>query len=112
MTLMASGSEVEIAVSASKKLAEKNIHTKVISVPSMELFDAQPEDYKIKILGETEIKISLEASHPMSWKKYIGNKGTTIGIEDFGKSAPYKDVYKHFKLTDDDVVNAALRLKD
>ena len=112
MTLMASGSEVEIAVSASKKLAEKNIHTKVISVPSMELFDAQPEDYKIKILGETEIKITLEASHPMSWKKYIGNKGTTIGIEDFGKSAPYKDVYKHFKLTDDDVVNAALRLKD
>ncbi len=112
MTLMASGSEVEIAVSASKKLAEKNVHTKVISVPSMELFDAQPEDYKIKILGETEIKISLEASHPMSWKKYIGNKGTTIGIEDFGKSAPYKDVYKHFKLTDDDVVNAALRLKD
>ena len=112
MTLMASGSEVEIAVSASKKLAEKNIHTKVISVPSMELFDAQPEDYKIKILGETEIKISLEASHPMSWKKYIGNKGTTIGIEDFGKSAPYKDVYKHFKLTDDDVVNAALKLKD
>tara|TARA_Y200000002_G_scaffold220787_1_gene182249 strand:+ start:13 stop:1956 length:1944 start_codon:yes stop_codon:yes gene_type:complete len=112
MTLMASGSEVEIAVSASKKLAEKNVHTKVISVPSMELFDAQPEDYKIKILGETEIKISLEASHPMSWKKYIGNKGITIGIEDFGKSAPYKDVYKHFKLTDDDVVNAALRLKD
>ena len=112
MTLMASGSEVEIAVSASKKLAEKNIHTKVISVPSMELFDAQPEGYKQKILGETEIKISLEASHPMSWEKYIGNKGTAIGIEDFGKSAPYKDVYKYFKLTDDDVVNAALRLKD
>ena len=48
----------------------------------------------------------------MSWKKYIGNKGVTIGIEDFGKSAPCKDVYKHFKLTDDDVVNAALRLKN
>jgi len=112
MTLMASGSEVEIAVSASKKLVKKNIHTKVISVPSMELFDAQPEDYKSKILGETEMKISLEASQPMSWKKYIGNNGITIGIEDFGKSAPYKDVYKHFKLTDDDVVNAALRLKN
>ena len=112
ITLMASGSEVEIAVSASKKLAEKNIHTKVVSVPSMELFDAQQEDYKLKVLGETEIKISLEASQPMSWKKYIGNKGVTIGIEDFGKSAPCKDVYKHFKLTDDDVVNAALRLKN
>tara|TARA_B100000886_G_scaffold58003_4_gene35697 strand:- start:6246 stop:8189 length:1944 start_codon:yes stop_codon:yes gene_type:complete len=112
ITLMASGSEVEIAVSASKKLAEKNIHTKVVSVPSMELFDAQQEDYKLKVLGETEIKISLEASQPMSWKKYIGNKGVTIGIEDFGKSAPCKDVYKYFKLTDDDVVNAALRLKN
>ena len=112
ITLMASGSEVEIAVSASKKLAEKNIHSKVVSVPSMELFDAQQEDYKLKVLGETEIKISLEASQPMSWKKYIGNKGVTIGIEDFGKSAPCKDVYKHFKLTDDDVVNAALRLKN
>ena len=112
LTLMASGSEVDIAVSAAKKLAEKNIYTKVISVPSMELFDAQPENYKLKILGETELKISIEASQPMSWKKYVGKNGTTLGIEDFGKSAPYKDVYKHFKLTDDDVVNAALRLEN
>ena len=112
LTLMASGSEVDIAVSAAKKLAEKKIYTKVISVPSMELFDDQPEDYKLKILGETDLKISLEASQPMSWKKYVGKNGTTLGIEDFGKSAPYKDVYKHFKLTDDDVVNAALRLEN
>ena len=112
MTLMASGSEVEIAVSAARKLAEKNIFSKVISVPSMELFDTQSEDYKSKILGETDLKISLEASQPMSWKKYVGKNGTTLGIEDFGKSAPYKDVYKHFKLTDDDVVNAALRLEN
>ena len=112
LTLMASGSEVDIAVSAAKKLAEKNIYTKVISVPSMELFDDQPEDYKLRILGETELKISIEASQPMSWKKYVGKNGATLGIEDFGKSAPYKDVYKHFKLTDDDVVNAALRLEN
>ena len=112
LTLMASGSEVDIAVSAAKKLAEKNIYAKVISVPSMELFDDQPEDYKLKILGETDLKISIEASQPMSWKKYVGKNGATLGIEDFGKSAPYKDVYKHFKLTDDDVVNAALRLEN
>ena len=112
LTLMASGSEVDIAVSAAKKLAEKKIYTKVISVPSMELFDDQPEDYKLRILGETALKISIEASQPMSWKKYVGKNGTTLGIEDFGKSAPYKDVYKHFKLTDDDVVNAALRLEN
>ena len=112
LTLMASGSEVDIAVSAAKKLAEKKIYAKVISVPSMELFDDQPEDYKLRILGETALKISIEASQPMSWKKYVGKNGTTLGIEDFGKSAPYKDVYKHFKLTDDDVVNAALRLEN
>tara|TARA_B100000941_G_scaffold250118_1_gene196243 strand:- start:946 stop:2898 length:1953 start_codon:yes stop_codon:yes gene_type:complete len=112
LTLMASGSEVDIAVSAAKKLAEKKIYAKVISVPSMELFDDQPEDYKLRILGETELKISIEASQPMSWKKYVGKNGTTLGIEDFGKSAPYKDVYKHFKLTVDDVVNAALRLEN
>jgi transketolase len=69
LTLMASGSEVEIAISASKKLAQKNINSKVISFPSMELFDAQPENYRSKILDETKIKISIEASHPMSWKK-------------------------------------------
>ena len=112
LTLMASGSEVDIAVSAAKKLAEKNIYTKVISVPSMELFDAQPENYKLKVLGETELKISIEASQPMSWKKYVGKNGATLGIEGFGKSAPYKDVYEYFKLTDDDVVNAALRLEN
>ncbi len=112
ITLMASGSEVEIAVSASKKLAEKSIYSKVISVPSMELFDEQSESYKSKTLEETELKISIEASHPMSWKKYVGNKGIAMGIEDFGKSAPYKDIYKHFKLTDDDIVNAALKLRN
>jgi transketolase len=111
ITLMASGSEVEIAVSAAKKLSNKDIHTKVISVPSMELFDAQPEDYKSQILNETELKISIEASHPMSWKKYVGNKGITMGLEDFGRSAPYKEVYKHFKLTDDDIVNSALKIR-
>jgi transketolase len=111
ITLMASGSEVEIAVSAAKKLSNKDIHTKVISVPSMELFDAQTEDYKSKILNETELKISIEASHPMSWKKYVGNKGITMGLEDFGRSAPYKEVYKHFKLTDDDIVNSALKIR-
>jgi len=111
LTLMASGSEVEIAISASKKLAQKNINSKVISFPSMELFDAQPESYRSKILDETKLKISIEASHPMSWKKYVGNNGVTLGIEDFGRSAPYKDVYKYFKLTDDDIVNKALKLR-
>lgn len=111
LTLFASGSEVEIAISASKKLIEKGIHSKVISFPSMEIFEKQSEDYKSKILNETENKISVEASEPSSWRKYVGSNGIAMGIEGFGKSAPYKDIYAHFKLTDDDIVNAAIKLK-
>ena len=111
LTLFASGSEVEIAISASKKLIEKGIHSKVISFPSMEIFEKQSEDYKSKILNETENKISVEASESSSWRKYVGSNGIAMGIEGFGKSAPYKDIYAHFKLTDDDIVNAAIKLK-
>jgi transketolase len=110
LTLLASGSEVEIAISAANKLKDKNIQTKVISFPSMEIFDEQPKSYQSKILDETKCKISIEASHPMSWKKYIGDNGISLGIEEFGKSAPYKEVYKYFKLTDDDVVKKAIEL--
>ncbi len=110
LTLLASGSEVEIAISAANKLKDKNIQTKVISFPSMEIFDEQPKSYQSKILDETKYKISIEASHPMSWKKYIGDNGISLGIEEFGKSAPYKEVYKYFKLTDDDVVKKAIEL--
>ena len=110
LTLLASGSEVEIAISAANKLKDKNIQTKVISFPSMEIFDEQPKSYQSKILNETKCKISIEASHPMSWKKYIGDNGISLGIEEFGKSAPYKEVYKYFKLTDDDVVKKAIEL--
>jgi transketolase len=110
VTLIASGSEVEIAISAANKLKDKNIQTKVISFPSMEIFDEQPKSYQSKILNETKCKISIEASHPMSWKKYIGDNGISLGIEEFGKSAPYKEVYKYFKLTDDDVVKKAIEL--
>jgi transketolase len=110
LTLLASGSEVEIAISAANKLKDKNIQSKVISFPSMEIFDEQPKSYQSKILNETKCKISIEASHPMSWKKYMGDNGISLGIEEFGKSAPYKEVYKYFKLTDDDVVKKAIEL--
>ncbi len=110
ITLMASGSEVEIALEASKKLSQKNIFSKVISFPCMSIFDKQEASYKNQILDETEHKISIEASNPSSWYKYVGNKGIAMGIESFGESAPYKQLYKHFKLTSDDVVHRALKL--
>ena len=103
LTILASGSEVNLAIEVSHKLAKNKIYSKVISVPCQDLFDLQSKSYKQKILGETELKISIEAGSTDCWKKYVGNKGFTFGIEEFGKSAPYKDIYKYFGLTAENV---------
>ena len=103
ITIFASGSEVNLALEVSHKLATENIYSKVISVPCQELFEKQLTNYKEKILNETKFKISIEAGSTDCWKKYVGEKGLTFGINDFGKSAPYKDVYKHFSLTSENI---------
>ena len=99
LTIFASGSEVNLAIKVSHKLAIESIYSKVISVPCQELLEEQSADYKKKNLNETKFKISIEAGSTDCWKKYVGETGLTFGINDFGKSAPYKDVYKHFSLT-------------
>ena len=99
LTILASGSEVNLAIETSHKLAKDKIYTKVISVPCQDLFDLQSKSYKKKILGETKFKISIEAASTDCWKKYVGTDGLTFGIDTFGKSAPYKEIYKHFGLT-------------
>ena len=99
LTIFASGSEVNLALEVSHKLATENTYSKVISVPCQELLEKQSTDYKRKILNETKFKISIEAGSTDCWRKYVGEKGLTFGINDFGKSAPYQDVYKHFELT-------------
>ena len=103
LTIFASGSEVNLAIKVSHKLAIESIYSKVISVPCQELLEKQSADYKQKILNETKFKISIEAGSTDCWKKYVGEKGLTFGINDFGKSAPYKDVYKHFSLTSENI---------
>jgi transketolase len=108
LTIIASGSEVNLAIETSHKLAKQKIYSKVISMPCQDLFDSQSNRYKRKILNETKMKISIEAASTDSWKKYVGNKGLTFGIDTFGKSAPYKEIYKHFGLT---AVNIASKLK-
>jgi len=105
VTLVASGTEVELALKIQDKLKENNIHSKVVSMPCMELFDKQPEDYQKDILEENSLIITLEAGSVMSWQKYIKNKGANLGIDKFGESAPYKEVYKHFKLSEEDITN-------
>ena len=110
LTILASGSEVEIAIEASKKLQQEKIYSKVISVPCQELFEFQNKKYKQKILGETKVKISLEAASTLGWKKLTGNEGMEIGINSFGKSAPYKKIYEHFQITSNNVIQQAKKL--
>ena len=103
LTILASGSEVNLAIETSHKLAKDKIYTKVISVPCQDLFDSQSKSYKEKILGETKFKISIEAASTDCWKKYVGPEGLSFGINTFGKSAPYKEIYKHFGLTAENI---------
>ena len=107
LTIIATGSEVELAVEASQGLAKENIQCKVISMPCQELFDGQSDSYKNSILHETVAKISIEAASTMGWKKYTGNQGRELGIDTFGKSAPYKKIYEHFKLTSNNIIKQA-----
>ncbi len=104
VTILATGTEVELAIEVSQKLATEKIYSKVISMPCHELFDIQKKDYKSKILNETKHKISIEASTTDYWKKYIGESGMAFGIDSFGKSAPYKKIYEHFGLTSNNIV--------
>jgi transketolase len=108
LTILASGSEVNLAIETSHKLAKEKIYSKVISMPCQDLFDLQSNSYKQKIINETKMKISIEAASTDSWKKYVGNNGLTFGIDTFGKSAPYKEIYKHFGLT---AANIAIKSK-
>ena len=104
--LLSSGSETSLACEVSHKLATENIYSKVISMPCQELFDKQDEIYKKEIFSGTELLVSIEASETEFWKKYTGSNGMNFGINDFGKSAPYKDIYDHFKLNSTDITKA------
>ena len=104
VTILSSGSETELACNISHKLATEKIYSKVISMPCQELFDKQNINYKNKILSETKLTVSIEASETGFWRKYTGKNGLNFGIDDFGKSAPYKEIYDHFKLNSESIV--------
>ncbi|MDA7572688.1 transketolase [Candidatus Pelagibacter sp.] len=110
LTILASGSEVNLAIETSHKLAKDKVYAKVISVPCQDLFDSQSKTYKKEILGETRFKISIEAASTDCWKKYVGTDGFTCGIDTFGKSAPYKEIYKHFGLTAENISKKTRKL--
>ncbi len=105
VTIVASGTEVQLALNVQERLKENNIHSKVVSMPCMELFDKQPKSFRDDIIEKNSLIVSLEAGSIVSWQKYIKNKGMNIGIDRFGESAPYKEVYGHFDLTEEKITD-------
>lgn len=103
--LMASGSEVDIALKAASHLADGGVSVRVVSVPSWELFDAQPQDYRRKVLPpEIPLRVAVEAGSRQGWSRYVGSAGTVVGLDHFGASAPYSVLFEKFGLTVETVV--------
>ncbi len=107
LTLLASGSEVGLAMKAAVRLASE-INVRVVSMPSWELFDKQSSEYRASVIPcDCKVKISIEAGVSMGWEKYIGCSGVSISLNHFGKSAPYKELEKLFGFTVDNVISTA-----
>ncbi|MGB5092813.1 MAG: transketolase [Parvibaculum sp.] len=107
VTLIATGSEIEIAIAAQKILEKDGIPTRVVSMPCTNLFDEQSPEYRADILGKGTVKVAIEAALRYGWDKYIGPEGGFVGMTGFGASAPAKDLYKHFNITPEAAVQAA-----
>ncbi len=109
--LMASGSEVSIALEAMEKLKEKGLSTRVVSMPCWELFEQQPREYRDRILPPAiKTRVAIEAGRTQGWDRYVGDQGAVIGLDHFGASAPYQVLYEKFGLTADQVVEKVLGL--
>ncbi|MFC3162142.1 transketolase [Ciceribacter thiooxidans] len=110
VTLLATGSEVEIAIAAAERLqADHGIAAAVVSMPSWELFEEQTPEYRRSVLG-TAPRVAIEAACRLGWDRYIGEGGTFIGMNGFGASAPAPELYRHFGITVEAAVEAACRL--
>lgn len=104
-TIIATGSEVSLAVEAQKKLREEGIEVAVVSMPCTELFDAQDMSYQEEILGKAP-RIAVEAASKFGWEKYVGLEGDIIGMDGFGASGPAEELYKYFGITVEEVTDA------
>jgi transketolase len=109
--VMASGSEVHIALAARAELERGGIATRVVSFPSWELFERQSPAYRDRVLPKaTRARIAIEAAATFGWDRYVGAQGTVIGLDDFGASAPAADLYRHAGLTPDAVITVARQM--
>jgi len=108
VTLISTGSEVEIALRARDLLQAQGVGTRVVSMPSWELFEEQADEYKDAVIDAGSVRIAIEAASPMGWERYTGPNGAFIGMRSFGASAPAKDLYKHFGITAEVAIETAL----
>jgi transketolase len=106
--LMSTGSEVQLAVAAHEQLVAAGIRSRVVSLPSFELFDEQPADYREQVLPPSvTARVAVEAGIRQCWDKYLGFTGAFVGLDTYGASAPYQEIYKHRGITADAVAAAA-----
>jgi transketolase len=110
VVLMSSGSEVALIIEAQARLEAEGIRARVVSMPSMELFEQQSKEYRDSVLPPGIKRVSIEAGHPMSWERWVGTDGIAIGLRRFGASAPYKEIYEHLGISAAKVVEAAKQL--
>jgi transketolase len=110
VVLIATGSEVGLALEAQKRLASDGIGARVVSMPSTNVFDRQDAAWKAHVLPPGIPRVAIEAAHPDFWRKYVGMEGAVVGIATFGESAPAADLFAHFGVTAENVVLAAMRL--
>ncbi|WP_420891144.1 transketolase [Minwuia thermotolerans] len=107
VTLIATGTEVALALAARKQLQADNIPTAVVSMPCREIFDAQDEDYRNQTLRPGTVRIAVEAASPFGWERYVGENGGFVGMTGFGASAPAEQLYEHFGITPAAIAEAA-----
>jgi transketolase len=110
VVLMSSGSEVALILEAQEKLEAQGIRARAVSMPSHELFAKESAEDQASVLPPGIKRIAIEAAHPMSWRRWVGDDGVVLGIERFGASAPYKEIYTHLGLTVDKLVETATKL--
>lgn len=105
VTIFASGSEVAIAKDAADRLEQQGVGVRLVSVPSMELFLQQPQEYRVNMLCNSSVKVAVEAAIKMGWEKFIGSHGIFVGMEGFGASGPAEELYEHFGITADAIIS-------
>jgi transketolase len=110
ITLIATGSELQLAVGAASELTKSGVAVRVVSMPCTQAFDRQPADYRHHVLPPTGARLVVEAAASGGWWRYVGERGAVHGLDRFGHSAPAKPLFEHFGFTVEAVVAAAKRL--